>query len=65
VTTGPQQVNNGIPSWHTRENEIEQSKQSGSDSELLSDVRVSQIESRINPSMEAVGEIDRVKIKRG
>ena len=64
VTTGPQQVNNGIPS-HMRENEIEQNKQSGGDSELLSDAGASQIESRIDPPMETVGEIDRPKIKRG
>jgi len=64
VTTGPQQVNNGVPS-RTRETEIGQSKQSGDDSELLPDARASETESRINPPMETLGEIDGTKVARG
>ena len=59
-----QQVNNGIPS-RTRETEIEQSKQSGADSELLPDTRASETESGVDTPLETVGEIDRAKVRRG
>jgi hypothetical protein len=64
IAQGHQQVNNGTTprrESRTRENETSQSKQSGDDSELLSDARTSQAESRIDPSLEAVGEVDRAE----
>lgn len=63
VTTGPQQINNGTaaPS-RAREIENEQSQLSGETHELLPDTRTSGEASRINPALEALGEIDRAKI---
>jgi hypothetical protein len=65
IAQGHQQVNNGTAprreSQRTRENEIRQSKQSGDDRELLSDARTSQAESRIDPPLEALGEVDRAE----
>lgn len=58
VTTGPQQVNNGVPS-RAREIETEQSKLSGGSRELLPDTRASQNESRINPPVGAVDKVHR------
>ncbi|MCU0896720.1 MAG: hypothetical protein MUC55_04385 [Burkholderiales bacterium] len=60
VTTGPQQVNNGVPSraWET---EIKQSKLSGNENELLPDTRASAFAGRTDPRMEALGEIDRAE----
>jgi len=66
VTTGPQQVNNGIASpSHGREIETEQSQLSGGTHELLPDTRASSETSRANPTLEALGEIDRAKVRRG
>lgn len=61
IAAGPQQVNNGVVPEASRagKNENQQSKQSGGSNELLPDARASQVESRINPQMEAVGKIDR------
>ncbi|MDP1734276.1 MAG: hypothetical protein Q8L44_07935 [Sulfuritalea sp.] len=59
-----QQVNNGMAS-QAGESENRQSKQSAGDSyELLPDTRASQTESRIDPPMETVGEIDRAEVVR-
>jgi hypothetical protein len=66
VTTGPQQVNNGIPaSTRAREIETEQSQVSGGTNELLPDTRASGLESRVNPALETLGEIDRAENARG
>ncbi|MDP2030759.1 MAG: hypothetical protein Q8K12_14070 [Thiobacillus sp.] len=63
---GHQQVNNGIPApAQAREIESEQSQLSGVTNELLSDARASGIESRANPALETVGEVNRAKIGRG
>lgn len=66
VTTGPQQVNNGIaaPS-HGREIETEQTQLSGGTHELLPDTRTSGNASRVNPALETLGEIDRAEVRRG
>ena len=63
-----QQVNNGTgPNERprARETDIGQSKQSGGDHELLPDARASETESRVDPPLEAVGEIDRAEVGRG
>ncbi len=65
VTTGPQQVNNVPTPSRAREIEIEQSKQSGGTHELLSNTRASALAGRIDPQMEAMGEIDRPEVERG
>ena len=66
VTTGPQQVNNGMPaSTRAREIETEQSQLSGGTHELLPDTRASGLESRVNPALETLGEIDRAEVPRG
>lgn len=61
IAAGPQQINNGVAPQASRawENENQQSKQLGGSNELLPDARASQVESRINPQMEAVGKIER------
>jgi hypothetical protein len=66
VTTGPQQVNNGIaaPS-RAREIESEQTQLSEEPRELLPDARASGDASRVNPALETLGEIDRAKVARG
>lgn len=64
VTTGPQQINNGVPS-QAGEKEIVQSKQSGGSHELLPDARPSQAEGRIDPPVEALGNIDRAEVAGG
>lgn len=66
VTTGPQQINNGMATpTRTGENEIEQTQLSGGTHELLPDARASAEASRTNPTLEALGEIDRAKVGRG
>lgn len=63
---GHQQVNNGIPApTQAREIETEQSQLSGGTHELLSDTRATGEASRTNPTLEALGEIDRAKVRRG
>ena len=66
VTTGPQQVNNGIPApSQAREIESEQTQLSGGTHELLPDTRASGEASRANQAMEALGEINRAEVPRG
>lgn len=66
VTTGPQQVNNGIPApTRAREIQTEQSQLSGGTHELLPDARASGNASRVNPTLETLGEIDRAEVPRG
>ena len=66
VTTGPQQVNNGIAvTSQAREIETEQSQLSGGSHELLSDTRASGEAGRANPPLEAMGEIYRTEVPRG
>lgn len=66
VTTGPQQVNNGISlSTRAREIEFEQSQLSGGTHELLPDARASGLEGCVNPALETLGKIDRAKNQRG
>ena len=62
---GPQQVNNGVDAPRMRENEIPQSKQSGNEHELLPDSRASALASRVDPTLEAVGAINRTTNGRG
>lgn len=62
VTTGPQQINNGaIPA---RETEIGRNEQSGDRHELLPDARAPGIESGINTTLAAVGEVNGAKVER-
>jgi len=66
VTSGPQQVNNNITAPpHARENKIEQSKLSGERHELCQDTRAPSFESRADPPLETVGEVNRAKVRRG
>lgn len=63
---GHQQVNNGIPApTQAREIETEQTQLSGGTHELLPDARASGEASRTNPTLEALGKIDRAEIRRG
>lgn len=66
VTTGPQQINNGVaaPS-QVREIVIDQTQLSEGNHELLPDTRASQAEGRVNQAMAPVGKINRSKIRRG
>lgn len=65
VTTGPQQVNNGVEASRVREIENHQTQLSGVTNELLPDARASGIESQVNSALETVGEIDRAEVRRG
>jgi hypothetical protein len=52
-------VHNGIPApSRAREIETEQSKLSGGGNELLPDARAQALAGRIDPQVEAVGEVD-------
>lgn len=65
VTTGPQQINNGTAApTRTREIETVQTQQSGGSDELLPDTRASGDASRVNSTLETLGEIDRAEIPR-
>lgn len=66
VTSGPQQVNNGVaaPS-RPREIEAEQTQLSGGPHELLADTRASGDACRVDPALETLGEVDRAKVLRG
>ena len=66
VTTGPQQINNGIavPS-QAREIENEQFQLSGGFNELLPDARASGNASGANPALETLGKVDWAKVPRG
>jgi hypothetical protein len=66
VTTGPQQINNGMATpARARENEIEQTQLSGGNHELLQDTRTSGEASRANTTLETLGEINRAEVRRG
>jgi hypothetical protein len=65
IAAGPQQVNNGVDPSRAGKNEIEQSKLSGGNHELLPDTRASQAESRIDPPVGAVEEFDRAEVGGG
>lgn len=58
ISHGHQQVNNGVPPAHGN-NSIQSNELSGASNELLPDTRASQVESRVNPPMEALAEINR------
>jgi hypothetical protein len=66
IAQGHQQVNNGIaePS-RAREIKNEQDQLSEDTHELPQDTRTSRNESRVNPTLETVGEIDRAKVRGG
>lgn len=64
IANGPQQVNNGI-SPRTRENVIDQSKQSEVSHELLQDRGTPALAGRVDSQMEALGEINRAEVERG
>lgn len=65
VTSGPQQINNGtVESTHAQEIRNEQTQLSGGIHELLPDTRASGKACRVNPALEALGEIDRAKDAR-
>lgn len=59
VTTGSQQINNGMLDYsQAREIENKQTQLSGDNDELRTDVRTSALASKINNEVETVGEID-------
>lgn len=64
IANGPQQINNGQPAPACEKTVIEQTQLSRGDDELLPDTRASQAESRINPALETLGEIDRAEVRR-
>jgi len=65
VTSGPQQINNGIPTRAVEEGEIAQNQLSGENGhELLPDSRTQSIESRAHSTLEALGSINRPKNSR-
>ena len=62
IAHGPQQVNNGVQAGDSRahgNNLIQSNELSGAGYELLPDTRASQVESRVNSSMEAMAELNR------
>lgn len=72
IAHGPQQVNNGTDNGsntrtpaHARDNETAQTQLSEGSHELLPDSRASGNESRVNPALETLGEIDRAEVPRG
>lgn len=66
VTTGPQQVNNGVAARsRPREIEAAQTQLSGGSHELLPDTRASGLASRVDPALETLGKIDRAEVPRG
>ena len=64
VTSGPQQINNGVQPPRTRENETEQSKQSGAPDELLPHTRAPSLAGQDDSALETMGEVDRAKVGR-
>jgi hypothetical protein len=65
VTTGPQQVNNGVPSPRARETEIQQSKLlEECDGERLV-TETADTAGGLDPDMAAVGQVNRANLKRG
>ena len=66
VTTGPQQVNNGIVApTRTREIESQQNQLSRGTNELLPDARASRHASRTDSPLETLGKVDRAEVPRG
>jgi hypothetical protein len=66
VTSGPQQINNGtVESMREQEIKNEQNQLTGNTNELSAYTRASSKASRINSSLEAMGEINRAKNRRG
>ena len=67
IAHGPQQVNNHAPAPASRAGKTEnsQTELSGNANELLPHARASQAASRIDPPVEALGEIDRAKVGSG
>jgi len=66
VTTGPQQINNGTAAPSpAREIITEQNQLSGGTHELLPDTRTSGNASRVDPTLETLGEINRAENRRG
>lgn len=65
VTTGPQQINNGMPPPRARKNETEQTQLSGESHELPPDARASGDAIRVDSALETLGEIDRSEVPRG
>jgi hypothetical protein len=61
VTTGPQQVNNGVWPNLARETEMSQTQLSGAAHELRQDTRASGAASAIDSSLEAVASVDGAK----
>jgi len=61
VTTGPQQVNNGVPS-QAREIESQQNKLSGVGNELLPDTRAPALTGRVDSQVATVGEVNRTEV---
>lgn len=59
VTTGPQQVNNGVPTPLAREIESGQDQLLRENHELLSDAGTSRNAIQVNPALETLGEIHR------
>ena len=63
VTTGPQQVNNGvITPTRAGEDESKPNKQSEATHELLQDTRASSAAIGSNPALATVGEVDRAEV---
>lgn len=66
VTSGPQQINNGVEaSSRARENENVQFKLSGDNNELLPNTGTPCVASETYSTLEAVGEVHRAKVRRG
>ena len=65
VTSGPQQINNGLPARaRARKNENAQNKQSGDENELLPHTRAPSLAGGDDSTLETLGEIDRAKVGR-
>lgn len=66
LTTGPQQVNNGTAApLQARELETEPTELSGASHEPLPNARTSSSGSRVDPAVETLGQVDRVKCEEG
>lgn len=58
VTTGPQQINNGVPTPHAREIEAKQTQLLGADHGERLDTRTAGATSRGNPALATMGTLD-------
>jgi hypothetical protein len=66
VTTGPQQVNNGVAApTRGRESETAQNEQSEATHELLPDTRASSAAIGSDPALATVGEVHRAEVTPG